>query len=79
MAKLKRGRNLTSEGKYDLAAIKHGDEAARQPVLTSWINNSGIDRVTGEIIASIEAAATSLNARKTVLEENKADIEGYVA
>jgi hypothetical protein len=78
MAKIKRGRNLTSEEKSDLAAIKHGDEAERQAVVTSWINNSGIDKVTGEI-ASIEAAVTNLNARKAVLEAKKADIEAYVA
>ncbi|NRA75125.1 MAG: hypothetical protein HRU16_04220 [Planctomycetes bacterium] len=78
MAKLKRGVNLTSEEKSDLAAIKHGDEAERQAVVTSWINNSGIARMAGEI-ASIEAAIADLNLRKTVLEGRKTDIEAYVA
>ncbi len=78
MAKLKRGVNLTSEEQSDLAAIKHGDEAERQAVVTSWINNSGIARMAGEI-ASIEAAIADLNLRKTVLEGRKTDIEAYVA
>lgn len=78
MTKVRRGGALTAQEQSDLDDIKHGDDPARQAVVTSWINNHGIAMVDGEI-ASIDAAIADLNTRKTALQTKKTDIEAYVA
>lgn len=78
IAKVAKRKELTTQEQSDLDDIKHGDDAARQAVVTSWINNHGIPMVDGEI-ASIDAAIADLNTRKTALQTKKTDIEAYVA
>lgn len=78
MAKVNRRKELSAQEQSDLDDIKHGDDAERQAVVTSWINNFGIAALAEEI-ASITSAVTKMNARKTTLETKKTDIEAYVA
>ncbi len=67
----------TLEDDTDLDTIKHGTEAARQTLLTNYINDTGLALVATEISAYDEET-TRIAALKTAAEAKQTAMQAYV-
>ncbi len=74
----KDGRRLSAEQQADIDTVKHGSEAERQLLITTYINANGLAKVAVDITA-LDDEVTRLNALKVTLQAKQTAMQNYVA